>query len=61
MKMVAVLPLYNTSSTNDSHSIMNVTGKRFERNTSKSIWSYAPSDCLLKVKKSFFVFTINLN
>jgi hypothetical protein len=52
--MVQVLPMYSSSNNlNESSELLNISGKRYNRNASKTIWSYNPEEVLIKVIKHF--------
>jgi hypothetical protein len=56
------IPLYdvnaavNLKSNLKSDDDLNVNGKKFHRNSQKTIWSYNPDDTLIRVCKLFNIF-----
>ena len=48
--MVLVLPMFSTNNNlTESNELLNISGKRYDRNASKTIWSYNPDDATKKV------------
>jgi|LakMenEpi03Aug12_release.lakeMendotaPanAssembly.Ray.scaffolds.fasta_scaffold4193494_1 hypothetical protein len=64
--MVLVLSSMYSSNNNltESSDLLNISGKRYNRNTSKTIWSYNPDDAATKVcvpyeKENYNFFNFN--